>query len=117
MSKILEESKKLIAKTIIEYNYNFDHRFLYSDAGYGYDSYGHDNCYIVYYICDKCKYSLQIIFWGICDFHEKFYFESEQTNSDLDHTKLNYFGTSRILNNDKVDIISCNEWMIKKLLE
>lgn len=111
-----EIERKNIALKIIETYYSENHDFIYNELYYGYD-----RCCIVSHQCSKCKYELQVIFWEEDDWknedNQRFYEETYFTDPNLECTRLNYFGTSRLLNNDNVDIISCNEWLIKTLLE
>lgn len=104
------------ASEIVNNYYQINHEFKFKCNYRGYDSsIGID------YICIKCKYELELSFWEEDEWinkeNIKFYYESEKTNSFLNCTRLHYFGDSRILNDDKVDIISCNEYIIKTLLE
>jgi hypothetical protein len=99
---------KKFADIIISNNYN-DHIFVYNESYFGYDS-----CFNVCYTCNDCKFKILISFWPDGDFNPAFYYDKKH---DIHDMFLFYSGTYRILNGDKVDISSCNEWIIKKLLE
>ncbi len=101
---------------IIDTYYQIEHCFVFDIDYRGYDaSYGLD------FICAKCKYVIEVTFYDENDWQNKdnlrFLTEDYILNPHIDCTRLSYFGESRILNNDKVEIVNCNEWIIKKLLE
>lgn len=104
------------ALEIINKYYQIDHNFIYKDIWFGYSGSQ------VGFICTKCKYTIDIRFWTdvyfLNDDDIKFSaVENYINNSMYEYTTLNYYGDSGIFNNDKVEIVNCNEWMIKKILE
>lgn len=121
MSKLLlndelEIHRKNKADLIINSYYNNDHNFIYEDAWYGYD-----RCFEVGYKCNKCTYEIVVSFWAKDDWENdknlKFYYDDHLISPRLKGMTLYYFGESRILKDDEVNIISCNEWIIKNIIE
>jgi hypothetical protein len=108
-----EACLKQTAKDIIKINYGSDHSFVFDNDHRGYDA-----SFDLEFICSKCKYLIEIIFCGENDWNgDEDKIEKFLPDNYRKFARLYYFGESRILNNDKIEIITCNEYIIKKLLE
>lgn len=99
------------ADLIIETYYNKTHNFIFQETWRGYDN---NTCFN--YECLKCNYEINLYFWYEDEFETTggIRFLSSSFSDGLD---ISYFGPSRILIDDKIDIISCNEQIIKNIIE